>query len=96
MKVRAAVKKLCEYCRIVRRRGNVYVVCTVSPKHKQRQGLITEARAYVPSASSPLVKSITTGIPATTLTKGGVQPLDSKGKTAHGGIGLASLLSFLH
>ncbi|MFN8390911.1 MAG: 50S ribosomal protein L36 [Bdellovibrionota bacterium] len=37
MKVRASVKKICEYCRVVRRRGVIYVVCSRSLKHKQRQ-----------------------------------------------------------
>jgi large subunit ribosomal protein L36 len=37
MKVRSSVKKICEKCKIVRRRGRVYVVCEI-PKHKQRQG----------------------------------------------------------
>jgi large subunit ribosomal protein L36 len=37
MKVRASVKKMCEKCRIVRRRGVVRVQCS-NPKHKQRQG----------------------------------------------------------
>ncbi|MBI4115961.1 MAG: 50S ribosomal protein L36 [Candidatus Omnitrophica bacterium] len=37
MKVRSSVKKICEHCRIVRRRGIVYVICE-NPKHKQRQG----------------------------------------------------------
>lgn len=38
MKVRSSVKKICEYCRIVRRRGTVLVICSRNPKHKQRQG----------------------------------------------------------
>lgn len=38
MKVRASVKKICEHCRIVRRKGKIYVVCKRSVKHKQRQG----------------------------------------------------------
>ncbi|MBD3277678.1 MAG: 50S ribosomal protein L36 [Candidatus Fermentibacteraceae bacterium] len=38
MKVRSSVKKICEYCRIVRRRGKVLVICSRNPKHKQRQG----------------------------------------------------------
>ncbi|CAI5496484.1 unnamed protein product [Closterium sp. Naga37s-1] len=42
MKVRASVKRLCEACRVVRRRGRVYVVCATNPKHKQRQGFHTE------------------------------------------------------
>lgn len=37
MKVRASVKRICENCKVVRRRGVVYVVCT-NPRHKQRQG----------------------------------------------------------
>lgn len=38
MKVRASVKKMCEYCRVVRRKGRIYVVCSRTQKHKQRQG----------------------------------------------------------
>ncbi len=37
MKVRASVKRICEHCKIVRRRGVLRVICT-NPKHKQRQG----------------------------------------------------------
>lgn len=37
MKVRASVKKICNKCKIVKRRGKLYVIC-VTPKHKQRQG----------------------------------------------------------
>ena len=37
MKVRTSVKKICENCKIVRRKGRVYVVCT-NARHKQRQG----------------------------------------------------------
>jgi large subunit ribosomal protein L36 len=37
MKVRASVRKLCDKCRIIRRRGVVRVLCS-NPKHKQRQG----------------------------------------------------------
>ena len=32
MKVRTAVKRLCDTCRIVLRRGRVYVVCKANPK----------------------------------------------------------------
>lgn len=38
MKVRASVKKMCEHCRVVKRKGVLYVICTRSAKHKQRQG----------------------------------------------------------
>jgi large subunit ribosomal protein L36 len=37
MKVRASVKKICNKCRIIRRRGVVRVQCT-NARHKQRQG----------------------------------------------------------
>lgn len=37
MKVRASAKKICKDCKIVRRKGRVYVICS-NPKHKQRQG----------------------------------------------------------
>ncbi|MFC1632966.1 50S ribosomal protein L36 [Patescibacteria group bacterium] len=36
MKVRVSVKKMCDNCRVIRRRGRVHVICT-NPKHKQRQ-----------------------------------------------------------
>jgi large subunit ribosomal protein L36 len=38
MKVRASVKRICEQCKIVRRKGRVYVICSANPRHKQRQG----------------------------------------------------------
>ncbi|MEL6822351.1 MAG: 50S ribosomal protein L36 [Calditrichota bacterium] len=38
MKVRASVKKRCEHCRIVRRKGVVRVICKRNPRCKQRQG----------------------------------------------------------
>lgn len=37
MKVIASVKKRCINCKIIRRKGKVYVTCT-NPRHKQRQG----------------------------------------------------------
>ncbi len=37
MKVKPSVKKRCEKCKIVKRRGIVRVICD-NPKHKQRQG----------------------------------------------------------
>lgn len=37
MVIKPSVKKRCEKCRIIRRHGRVYVICT-NPKHKQRQG----------------------------------------------------------
>ncbi len=37
MKVRASVKRLCESCRIVKRKNVLRVICT-NARHKQRQG----------------------------------------------------------
>ena len=37
MKVRASVKKICDKCKVIRRKGVVRVICE-NPKHKQRQG----------------------------------------------------------
>ena len=38
MKVRSSVKKLCDGCKSVRRKGGkyVYIICSKNPKHKQR------------------------------------------------------------
>jgi len=38
MKVRSSVKRICESCKIIRRKGVVRVICKADPKHKQRQG----------------------------------------------------------
>lgn len=38
IKVRSSVKKICDGCTTVRRRGKLYVVCNKDKKHKQRQG----------------------------------------------------------
>jgi large subunit ribosomal protein L36 len=37
MKVQASIKKICKNCKLVRRRGRLYVICK-NPKHKQKQG----------------------------------------------------------
>jgi len=37
MKVRASVKRMCDKCKVIRRRGVVRIICT-NAKHKQRQG----------------------------------------------------------
>nr|YP_010026768.1 ribosomal protein L36 [Rhododendron simsii]YP_010296439.1 ribosomal protein L36 [Rhododendron calophytum]YP_010931187.1 ribosomal protein L36 [Rhododendron farrerae]QWY90252.1 ribosomal protein L36 [Rhododendron molle]UFA49221.1 ribosomal protein L36 [Rhododendron shanii]UIW20972.1 ribosomal protein L36 [Rhododendron x pulchrum]ADD30158.1 ribosomal protein L36 [Rhododendron simsii]QOQ86015.1 ribosomal protein L36 [Rhododendron simsii] len=37
MKIRASVRKICEKCRIIRRRGRIRLICS-NPRHKQRQG----------------------------------------------------------
>jgi large subunit ribosomal protein L36 len=38
MKVRSSVRRICENCKIVRRKGVVRVICSANPRHKQRQG----------------------------------------------------------
>jgi large subunit ribosomal protein L36 len=38
MKVRASVKKVCRGCKMVKRKGVLRVICSVEPRHKQRQG----------------------------------------------------------
>nr|YP_009450626.1 ribosomal protein L36 [Enneapogon oblongus]YP_009655997.1 ribosomal protein L36 [Enneapogon caerulescens]ARO91640.1 ribosomal protein L36 [Enneapogon oblongus]QCO44439.1 ribosomal protein L36 [Enneapogon caerulescens] len=37
MKIRASVRKICTKCRLIRRHGQIRVICS-NPKHKQRQG----------------------------------------------------------
>jgi len=37
MKVRPSVKRICDRCRVIRRRGRILVICS-NPRHKQRQG----------------------------------------------------------
>ncbi|HEY4476454.1 MAG TPA: 50S ribosomal protein L36 [Candidatus Paceibacterota bacterium] len=37
MQVRSTIKKRCAQCRMVRRRGHLYIVCRNKPKHKQKQ-----------------------------------------------------------
>jgi len=43
MKVKSSVRRICEYCYMVRRKGRLYVYCRKHPRHKQRQGLHTLA-----------------------------------------------------
>nr|YP_008081399.1 ribosomal protein L36 [Tetracentron sinense]YP_009707919.1 ribosomal protein L36 [Begonia pulchrifolia]YP_009733628.1 ribosomal protein L36 [Begonia guangxiensis]YP_009775119.1 ribosomal protein L36 [Begonia versicolor]YP_010117546.1 ribosomal protein L36 [Begonia coptidifolia]YP_010297231.1 ribosomal protein L36 [Begonia emeiensis]YP_010380692.1 ribosomal protein L36 [Begonia arachnoidea]YP_010380782.1 ribosomal protein L36 [Begonia gulongshanensis]YP_010426039.1 ribosomal protein L36 [ len=37
MKIRASIRKICEKCRLIRRRKRIIVICS-NPRHKQRQG----------------------------------------------------------
>lgn len=37
MKVRSSVKRICENCKLVKRKGVLRVICQ-NPRHKQRQG----------------------------------------------------------
>lgn len=36
MKVRASIRRICNNCRLVRRKGKIFIICK-NPKHKQRQ-----------------------------------------------------------
>ncbi len=38
MKVRASVKKRSDECKIVKRKGRLYVINKKNPRYKQRQG----------------------------------------------------------
>ncbi|MGB9723571.1 MAG: 50S ribosomal protein L36 [Chloroflexia bacterium] len=37
MKVMASIKRRCEHCKVIRRKGVVRIICR-NPRHKQRQG----------------------------------------------------------
>ncbi|MBE2280099.1 MAG: 50S ribosomal protein L36 [Ignavibacteriaceae bacterium] len=37
MKVRSSVKKICDNCKVIKRKGVLRIICS-NPKHKQRQG----------------------------------------------------------
>jgi large subunit ribosomal protein L36 len=38
MKVRASVKRRCEFCQIIKRHGKIRVICSRNARHKQCQG----------------------------------------------------------
>lgn len=38
MKVTPSVRKRCEHCKMIRRKGVLRVICKVNPRHKMRQG----------------------------------------------------------
>ncbi|MCX7006078.1 MAG: 50S ribosomal protein L36 [Kiritimatiellaeota bacterium] len=35
--MRSSVKRICEQCKVVRRKGTIRIICT-NPRHKQKQG----------------------------------------------------------
>ena len=37
MKVRPSVKKMCDKCKVIKRKGKILVICEIH-KHTQRQG----------------------------------------------------------
>ena len=60
MKIRSSVKRLCRNCKVVRRRGCIYITCSTSPRHKQRQGFHTLASqsAFINSSEQANLTSI--------------------------------------
>uniref|UniRef100_A0A0D9ZEV1 Ribosomal protein n=1 Tax=Oryza glumipatula TaxID=40148 RepID=A0A0D9ZEV1_9ORYZ len=67
MKVRASVKRLCAYCKVVKRRGIVFIQCKANAKHKQRQGFSTlaEAAAACHPPPPPLLTNTSPAVAAT-------------------------------
>jgi large subunit ribosomal protein L36 len=53
MKVRASVKKICDKCKVIHRRGVVRVIC-VNSKHKQRQGSGSDQLSVISDPSAAL------------------------------------------
>ncbi|MBI3619694.1 50S ribosomal protein L36 [Candidatus Roizmanbacteria bacterium] len=37
MRIQASIKPMCPKCKLVKRKGMLYITCA-NPKHKQRQG----------------------------------------------------------
>ncbi|HEY4524208.1 MAG TPA: 50S ribosomal protein L36 [Candidatus Paceibacterota bacterium] len=37
MQIKAAIRKRCANCRMVKRRGHLYIFCRTKPRHKQKQ-----------------------------------------------------------
>ncbi|NIS39091.1 50S ribosomal protein L36 [Candidatus Saccharibacteria bacterium] len=38
MKVQTSIKRRCDSCKVIRRKGVVRIICKKNPRHKQRQG----------------------------------------------------------
>ena len=54
MKVRASVKKISPDDKIVRRKGRIYVINKLKPKHKQRQGQIAMLQFTIHNYQLPI------------------------------------------
>ena len=84
MKVRSSVKRMCDACQVVRRKGRVYIVCKKNPRHKQRQGFHTlidrelnSARMAAAASAAPAPAAAAGAVFAQPLSFG--QPLMSLG-----------------
>mmetsp|Transcript_18011 Transcript_18011/g.44121 ORF Transcript_18011/g.44121 Transcript_18011/m.44121 type:complete len:80 (+) Transcript_18011:191-430(+) len=67
MKTRSAVKRMCQACRFVRRRGRLFVVCSRNKKHKQRQGFSTVASPQAGIPTLPHYSAATVAPPPTSI-----------------------------
>lgn len=38
MKVKPSVRRMCDSCRVIKRKGVIRIICSKNPRHKQRQG----------------------------------------------------------
>lgn len=68
MKIRASLRKICENCKLVRRGKKNLVICSTTPKHKQRQGFSTVAGQQQQSAmGTPLMGALVTALRPTSF-----------------------------
>ena len=59
MKVRASVKRICDKCKIVRRRGVVRVIC---PNQKHKQQAEEKSMARIAGVDLPRTKRVEIGL----------------------------------
>uniref|UniRef100_A0A0E0KKL6 Ribosomal protein n=1 Tax=Oryza punctata TaxID=4537 RepID=A0A0E0KKL6_ORYPU len=91
MKVRASVKRLCAYCKVVKRRGIVFIQCKANAKHKQRQGFSTLAAATCHHPPPPLLTNTSPAVAAAVAEASKVAKQESSMKF-NWPLGLAALL----
>ncbi len=53
MKVKGSLRRLCAHCKVVRRGKAVFVICSETPRHKQRQGFHTLITTSLQAGGSP-------------------------------------------
>ena len=66
MKVKPSVKKICEKCKIIKRKGKVMVICE-NPKHKQKQGQESKIWLVFPVQIFPTQKEQRSALPIFTV-----------------------------
>ncbi|KAL0033316.1 hypothetical protein WJX77_003326 [Trebouxia sp. C0004] len=82
MRVRSAIKKLCDSCKVVKRRGKLYIVCKASPKHKQRQGFHTDTGVPSVATEEAVASQLKKPAPAFSLPKGTSASIAADGQAA--------------